>query len=199
MTLKERVAEMVHKLAVQLSEEQKADQAEAKLASAMLDNGQEIQTSAEAFAEGVDVFVVNDQGEQIPLPDGDYTLDDGTTFTVAEGVVSAMAAAVEQKEEEELSSEEPAAEQVAEQAAEPAVEQALSREEVSQMIADAVEAATTQLSAHFSEQLQAKEEQIQQLSAQPAAKLPRAEVKKHTRQELASMTVKERVRALSQI
>lgn len=198
MTLKERVAEMVHKLAVQLSEEQKADQAEAKLASAMLENGQEIQTSAEAFAEGVDVFVVNDQGEQIPLPDGDYTLDDGTTFTVAEGVVSAMAAAVEQKEEEELSSEEPAAEQVAEQVAEPAVE-ALSREEVSQMIAEAVEAATTQLSAHFSEQLQAKEEQIQQLSAQPAAKLPRAEVKKHTRQELASMTVKERVRALSQI
>lgn len=198
MTLKERVAEMVHKLAVQLSEEQKADQAEAKLASAMLDNGQEIQTSAEAFAEGVDVFVVNDQGEQIPLPDGDYTLEDGTTFTVAEGVVSAMAAAVEQKEEEELSSEEPAAEQAAEQAAEPAVE-ALSREEVSQMIAEAVEAATTQLSAHFSEQLQAKEEQIQQLSAQPAAKLPRAEVKKHTRQELASMTVKERVRALSQI
>lgn len=198
MTLKERVAEMVHKLAVQLSEEQKADQAEAKLASAMLDNGQEIQTSAEAFAEGVDVFVVNDQGEQIPLPDGDYTLEDGTTFTVAEGVVSAMAAAVEQKEEEELSSEEPAAEPVAEQAAEPAVE-ALSREEVSQMISEAVEAATTQLSAHFSEQLQAKEEQIQQLSAQPAAKLPRAEVKKHTRQELASMTVKERVRALSQI
>lgn len=198
MTLKERVAEMVHKLAVQLSEEQKADQAEAKLASAMLDNGQEIQTSAEAFAEGVDVFVVNDQGEQIPLPDGDYTLEDGTTFTVAEGVVSAMAAAVEQKEEEELSSEEPAAEPVAEQVAEPAVE-ALSREEVSQMIAEAVEAATTQLSAHFSEQLQAKEEQIQQLSAQPAAKLPRAEVKKHTRQELASMTVKERVRALSQI
>lgn len=197
MTLKERVAEMVHKLAVQLSEEQKADQAEAKLASAMLDNGQEIQTSAEAFAEGVDVFVVNDQGEQIPLPDGDYTLEDGTTFTVAEGVVSAMAAAVEQKEEEELSSEEPTAEPVAEQAAE-AVE-ALSREEVSQMIAEAVEAATTQLSAHFSEQLQAKEEQIQQLSAQPAAKLPRAEVKKHTRQELASMTVKERVRALSQI
>lgn len=190
MTIKERVAEMAHKLAVALAEEQAQaePQEEVKMASAMLENGQEIQTSAEAFAEGVDVFVVNDEGEQIPLPDGDYTLEDGTMFTVAEGIVAAMGAAEveEAAKEEEMSSEE-----VTE---EPAVEAALSREEVQGMIAAAIEEATTKLSAEIAE----KNEQIEKLSAQPAAKLSRVkEVKKFTNAELAQMSVRERIRALS--
>jgi hypothetical protein len=191
MTIKERVAEMVQKFAVQLAEETKAeqaDQAEAKLAAAMLDNGQEIQTSAEAFAEGVDVFVVNDEGEQIPLPDGDYTLEDGTTFSVMEGVISAMGAA---EVEEAAAEEEMSAETEVEQ---PAVEAALSREEVQEMIASAIKEATTQLSAEIAE----KNEQIEKLSAQPAAKLSRVkEAKKFSNAELAQMSVRQRVRALS--
>ena len=158
------------------------------MASAMLENGQEIQTSAEAFAEGVDVFVVNDEGEQIPLPDGDYTLEDGTTFTVAEGIVAAMGAAEveEAAKEEEMSAET--------EAEEPAVEAALSREEVQGMIAAAIEEATTKLSAEIAE----KNEQIERLSAQPAAKLSRVkEAKKFTNAELAQMSVRERIRALS--
>lgn len=186
MTLKERVAEMVHKFAVQLSEEK-----EAKLASALLENGQEIQTTADAFAEGVDVFVVNDQGENIPLPDGDYTLEDGSSFTVVEGVISAIGAA----EAEEVEAKE---EELAEEVKEDATEQALSREEVKEMIATAVKEATTQLSAQFAEQLEEKEAAIQKLSAQPAAKLSRVEKKEtFSRQELAAMSLKERVRALS--
>lgn len=197
MTIKERVAEMVHKFAVQLSEEQAQaeEQAQVQFAAAMLDNGQEIQTTAEAFAEGVDVFVVNDQGEQIPLPDADYTLEDGTMFTVVEGVISAMGAAEapveESAQEEEMSAEEaPTVEE--------AVEAVLTREEVASMIAEAVEAATTQLSAQFAEEMAQKEAQIEKLSAQPAAKLARTkEVQKFSRQELASMPLKERIRALS--
>ena len=186
MTLKERVAEMVHNLAVQLSEETKPEEQPQQLAAAMLENGQEIQTSAESFAEGADVFVVNDQGEQIPLPDGDYVLEDGTAFAVAEGVITAMGTP-------EAAAEEPAEEMSAEP-------QTLSREDVAQMIAEAVEAASTQLSADFAEKLQAKEEQIEKLSAQPAAKLARVESKqKFSREELATMPLKQRVRALSQI
>lgn len=190
MTIKERVAEMAHKLAVALAEEQAQAEPkeEVKMASAMLENGQEIQTSAEAFAEGVDVFVVNDEGEQIPLPDGDYTLEDGTTFTVAEGIVAAMGAAEveEAAKEEEMSAET--------EAEEPAVEAALSREEVQGMIAAAIEEATTKLSAEIAE----KNEQIERLSAQPAAKLSRVkEAKKFTNAELAQMSVRERIRALS--
>lgn len=190
MTIKERVAEMAHKLAVALAEEQAQAETkeEVKMASAMLENGQEIQTTAEAFAEGVDVFVVNDEGEQIPLPDGDYTLEDGTTFTVAEGIVAAMGAAEveEAAKEEEMSAET--------EAEEPAVEAALSREEVQGMIAAAIEEATTKLSAEIAE----KNEQIERLSAQPAAKLSRVkEAKKFTNAELAQMSVRERIRALS--
>jgi hypothetical protein len=190
MTIKERVAEMAHKLAVALAEEQAQaePQEEVKMASAMLENGQEIQTSAEAFAEGVDVFVVNDEGEQIPLPDGDYTLEDGTMFTVAEGVVASMGAAEveEAAKEEEMSAET--------EVEEPAVEAALSREEVQGMIAAAIEEATTKLSAEIAE----KNEQIEKLSAQPAAKLSRVkEAKKFTNAELAQMSVRERIRALS--
>jgi len=187
MTIKERVAEMAHKLAVALAEEQAQaePQEEVKMASAMLENGQEIQTTAEAFAEGVDVFVVNDEGEQIPLPDGDYTLEDGTMFTVAEGVVAAMGAAEveEAAKEEEMSAEE-----------EPAVEAALSREEVKEMIAAAIEEATTKLSAEIAQ----KNEQIEKLSAQPAAKLSRVkEAKTYSKAELAQMSVRQRIRALS--
>jgi hypothetical protein len=186
MTLKERVAEMVHKFAVQLSEEK-----EAKLASAVLENGQEIQTTADAFAEGVDVFVVNDQGENIPLPDGDYTLEDGSSFTVTEGVISAIGAAEPAEEVEAKKDEEELAE-------EGATEQALSRKEVKEMIATAVKEATTQLSAQFAEQLAEKDAAIQKLSAQPAAKLSRVEKKEtFSRQQLAAMSLKERVRALS--
>ena len=190
MTIKERVAEMAHKLAVALAEEQAQaePQEEVKMASAMLENGQEIQTSADAFAEGVDVFVVNDEGEQIPLPDGDYTLEDGTMFTVAEGVVASMGAAEveEAAKEEEMSAET--------EVEEPAVEAALSREEVQGMIAAAIEEATTKLSAEIAE----KNEQIEKLSAQPAAKLSRVkEAKKFTNAELAQMSVRERIRALS--
>ena len=189
MTIKERVAEMVHKFAVQLAKE--SEQAEAKLAAAMLENGQEIQTSAEAFAEGVDVFVINDEGEQIPLPDGDYTLEDGTIFSVMEGIISAMGAA------EEAAAEEPAAEEAMSaeiEEEEPAVEAALSREEVKEMIASAIAEATTQLSAQIAE----KNEKIEQLSAQPAAKLSRVkESKKYSAVELAQMSLRDRVRALS--
>ena len=189
MTIKERVAEMVHRLAVQLAEEKTEDHPQTQLASAMLENGQEIQTSAEAFAEGADVFVVNDEGENIPLPDGDYTLEDGTAFAVAEGVITAMGGAETEagsEEEKELSKEAPAE------------ATALSREDVQAMIDAAVKSATTQLSEQFAAELAAKSEQIQKLSEQPAAKLSRQEPRQtFSRQELAAMSLKERVRALS--
>ena len=84
MTLKERISDLFEKYSVELEVETKE---EVKFATATLDSGQEIQTDAEAFAVGVSVFVVNDEGEQIPLPDGDYTLSDGSMLVVAEGAV----------------------------------------------------------------------------------------------------------------
>ena len=60
MTLKERISEIFDKYSVQLEVEEKT---EVKFATATLESGQEIQTDAEAFAVGVSVFVVNDEGD----------------------------------------------------------------------------------------------------------------------------------------
>jgi hypothetical protein len=60
---------------------------EVQMATATLDSGQVIQTDADAFTEGANVFIVNDEGEQIPLPDGGYVMEDGTQIVVVEGVI----------------------------------------------------------------------------------------------------------------
>jgi len=101
MTITERVQEVFNKFNVKLtvSEEPRTDMAEAAL-----ENGTVIYTDAEAFAEGVEAYIINDEGEKIPLPPGDYTLADGRTLVIGEGgVVSSIGEAPE---------EEPATEEV---------------------------------------------------------------------------------------
>jgi len=192
-TMIEKVRELFAKYEVELSVEEPQAEAQAEtseapaeqvqLAAAMLDNGQEIQTSADAFAEGVDVFVVNEAGEQIPLPDGSYTLDNGTTFEVSEGVISSMAEAVAEAEAE-------AVEQSKDE-----VEANLSKEEVAAMIKEAV----TELASHVDKLLEVKNEEIQNLSKQAAGKINRLEAparKSFTQAELAAMPIKERIAAM---
>ena len=192
MTLKERISEIFDKYSVELSVEENA---EVKFAVATLDSGQEIQTDAEAFAVGVSVFVVNDEGEQIPLPDGEYTLADGSMLVVAEGAVSEMKEAeaeveAEEEKEEEMS-EEPKAEEV--EAVE-ASSEVLTREDVAGMIAEAIEATK----AEFSSQIEERDAKITELSKQAAPAISRVkQPKKVEKVDLSKLTVKERVRALS--
>ena len=177
MNLKDRVEKLFEKyaaIATQLSEEKQ----EVKMAEATLDSGQVIATDAEAWAIGVAVFVVNEEGEQIPLPDGEYKLEDGTEFTVAEGVVAAW--------------EMPAAE--AEAPAEELAAEVLTREMVSEMIA----AEVGKLQEKLSKQLKEKEAQIEKLSKQPAGGLVRnAKAPAVSREELAKMPLDARVRAIA--
>ena len=90
MTLKERISDIFEKYSVELAVEEKEETQEVAFATAVLESGQEIQTDADAFAVGVSAFVVNDEGERIPLPDGDYKLQDGSMLVVAEGAVAEM-------------------------------------------------------------------------------------------------------------
>jgi hypothetical protein len=187
----EKVRELFAKYEVQLSVDEPKAEAEAqapaeapvevKLAAAMLDNGQEIQTSAEAFAEGADVFVVNEAGEQVPLPDGSYTLEGGATFEVAEGVITSMAEAEEVEQASEASAEQ--------------VETNLSKEEVASMIKEAV----TELASHVDKLLQSKDEELQKLSSQAAGKINRLEApakKTFSQAELAAMPLNQRIAAM---
>ena len=194
MTLKERISEIFDKYSVELSVEEKA---EVKFAVATLDSGQEIQTEADSFAVGASVFVVNDEGEQIPLPDGEYTLQDGSMLVVAEGAITEVkeaeaeepAVEAEEDKEEEMS-EEPKAEEVEEVQASSEV---LTREEVAGMIAEAIEATK----AEFSSQIEERDAKITELSKQAAPSLSRApkmEVKAPV--DLKSLSIQERVAAI---
>lgn len=84
-------------LGMELSQEEKV-----KLATMKLDNGTEIE--AEAFEVGQQVFIKNEDGESIPLPVGDYILEDGQSLKVeSEGVIGSMG---EKEEEEEVEAKE---------------------------------------------------------------------------------------------
>jgi hypothetical protein len=190
MTLKERISEIFDKYSVELSVEENA---EVKFAVATLDSGQEIQTEAESFAVGASVFVVNDEGEQIPLPDGEYTLQDGSMLVVAEGAIVEVNEASEEpaveaeEDKEEEMSEEPKAEEVE------ASSEVLTREEVAGMIAEAIEATK----AEFSSQIEERDAKITELSKQAAPSLSRApKMEVQAPVDLKSLSITERVAAI---
>lgn len=190
MTLKERISEIFDKYSVQLEVEEKT---EVKFATATLESGQEIQTDAEAFAVGVSVFVVNDEGEQIPLPDGDYTLADGSMLVVSEGAIvevnegSTEPEVEAEEDKEEEMSEEPKAEEVE------ASQEVLTREEVAGMIAEAIEATK----AEFSSQIEERDAKITELSKQATKSLSRApKMEAPAPVDLKSLSITERVAAI---
>jgi hypothetical protein len=187
MTLKERISDLFEKYSVQLEVEEKA---EVKFAVATLDSGQEIQTDAEAFAVGVAVFVVNDEGEQIPLPDGDYTLSDGSMLVVAEGVVAEVNEASEEpavEAEEDKEEEMPEVEEVE------ASSEVLTREEVAGMIAEAIEATK----AEFASQIEDRDAKITELSKQATKSISRApKMEVQAPVDLSKLSLTERVAAI---
>ena len=80
MTLQNRINELFNKFNLSLSTVEKTE----LMAEATLENGTIIFTDAEGFEDGSEVYIVNEEGEKIPLPDGDYTLEDGRTLTIAD-------------------------------------------------------------------------------------------------------------------
>ena len=180
MNIQERVAALFNKYSAMLAEETPVS-----LATAVLQGGQEIQTAAEEWAIGVDVFVVNDEGEQIPLPDGEYTLEDGTEFTVVDGKVNTWEMPEAPVEEEAKKDEEKMSEDV------------LTREEVAQMIQDAVEAATTTLSKQFKSELGKKDAEIQKLAKAATPSLPKAPARRERQAlNLTNLSTDQRVAAI---
>ncbi len=180
MNIQERVAALFNKYSAMLAEETPVS-----LATAVLQGGQEIQTAAEEWAIGVDVFVVNDEGEQIPLPDGEYTLEDGIEFTVVDGKVNTWEMPEAPVEEEAKKDEEKMSEDV------------LTREEVAQMIQDAVDAATTTLSKQFKSELGKKDAEIQKLAKAATPSLPKAPARRERQAlNLTNLSTDQRVAAI---
>ena len=188
MTLKERISDIFEKYSVELAVEEKEEQQEvALMATAVLESGQEIMTDADAFAVGVSAFVVNDEGERIPLPDGDYKLQDGSMLVVAEGAVAEMKEAEAEVEAEEEKEEEMKAEEVE------ASSDVLTREAVEGMIAEAIEATKKE----FSSQIEERDAKITELSKQASPSISRApKMEVPTPVNLTELSMKERIAAI---
>ena len=144
MTIQERVQEVFNRFNVNLTV---SEDKSTELAEAALENGTVIYTDAEAFEEGAEAYIINDEGERIALPPGDYPLAEGGTIVVGEGgVITSVGQAEEVVEEveasEEVTEEVEASEEVSEETEEVQAEEEpsfVTKAEVAEMIQAALE------------------------------------------------------------
>ena len=186
MELKERIAALFQNYNVNLSVEEPTTEAaeEVKFAEGKLEDGTMIYTDAEAWEAGVNIYIMNDEGEKIAVPTGEYILEDGRAVAVVDGVVESISEAeateeeAEKEEKEEMQEEAP-----------------LTKEDVLGVINKAVDI----LREEFAAQLKAKDEEIKELKENFSHNgLPKAvePVKSISREEIKNLDTKSRVSAL---
>lgn len=105
MTTIEKLREIAKVLGIDLSKEIKLEQA-------VLDDGSTV-IEAEKWEQGYEVFIVTDE-ERIPLPQGEYNLDNGATLSVVEdGIIAEVILPGDEQqeapvdEEQEMEAEKP--------------------------------------------------------------------------------------------
>ena len=188
MALKEKIAEVLGKYGVDaktlFAEEVKA------MAQATLDNGTMVMTDADEWAVGVAIFI-EEEGERIPLPDGEYTLEDGTQVTVEGGSVAAWETeAKEDKEEME-------SESLTEEKVSALIDEKLApfAEVVGQMVeefSNSTKESKEELS-NIKNELKAKTEELEKLKSKPAEKSSLKKAQKViVQKDPSQMTQKER-------
>jgi preprotein translocase subunit YajC len=118
------------------------------MAEGALMDGTMIYSPAAEWAEGVEVFVMDADGNPTPLADGEYTLDNGKKIVVASGLIASI---------EEAVTEEPTVEIEVEQE----VAETYSKEQVEGLLNNII--------SEFEAKLSAAEKQITELSKAPAA------------------------------
>lgn len=149
----EKFAPALSKHGVKLSVEETPAVEPAKvemMAEGALADGTMIYSPAAEWAEGVEVFVMDADGNPSPLADGEYTLDNGKTIVVTEGKIASIAEAI---------TEEPTAE--VEVTVEQEVAETYSKEQVEGLLKNII--------TEFETKLSAAEAKITELSKAPAA------------------------------
>lgn len=89
-------------LDMQMSKIKKHNMKKTFAVTAKTKEGKSLGTEAEAFAEGVEIYEVAEDGTQMPAPDGVYIMEDGSTITCAGGKITS----IENTGEEVLSTDE---------------------------------------------------------------------------------------------
>jgi hypothetical protein len=118
------------------------------MAEAALMDGTMIYSPAAEIAEGVEIFVMDADGNPSPLADGEYTLDNGKKIVVASGLIASIADAEEPSTEVEVTVEQEVAE-------------SYSKEQVEGLLKNII--------TEFETKLSAAEAKITELSKAPAA------------------------------
>ena len=146
----EKFAPQLMKHGVKLSVEETAPEATQVVMAVegALADGTMIYSNADAFAEGVDVFVMDADGNPTPLADGEYTMDNGMTIVVAAGIIESMAEAITE---------------------EPSVEVTIEQEVAESYSKEQVEGLLNNIISEFEAKLSAAESKIIELSKAPAA------------------------------
>lgn len=73
---------------------------EKKFSDFVLTDGTKITTTGTDLIEGEEVYMLDDQGNQTPLDNGDYVVNDGRTITVENNMIKAIALSEDGKEDE---------------------------------------------------------------------------------------------------
>ena len=195
-----KATEMLNKvkdlLGVELSEEVKLEQMK-------LENGTVLE--AEAFEKDNEVFIVTED-ERVPVPDGEYQLEDGKILVVNEGIISDIKEMEEEVEEEEATSEE---EEMKE-------EVYASKDEVSELkaiiedlkaklelkdqeVAEEIGLAMTTMLSEQEKVEEAVKEELSQPAAEPIKHNPEGEVKKQNHLYAQKRRLSTRDRVLERI
>lgn len=94
-----------------LSEEKPKEVEEVKMGSAKSKDGKvTIQWDGDTIETGAAVYVATEEGERVPLPVGDYELEDGNVISVQEEGIIGEAKPMEAPKEEEMEQDAPAPE-----------------------------------------------------------------------------------------
>ena len=121
-----------------------------------LADGTYIASPASEWVEGVEIFVMDAEGNPQPLADGEYQLDNGKMIVVSEGKIASIK---EMETEVEIEVEAEATEQ--------SVEETYSKDQVEALLNNVISEFSTKLSA-MEEKLSVAEAKVVELSQAPA-------------------------------
>lgn len=166
---------------------------EEKFAEARLEDGTTIMTPAEEMAEGVEVYVSNDDGEQMPVPDGTYTLESGEEVVVSEGKIQSIEAAGGGDDEDEVEAKKKKDEE----------EKMAAEKKLQEQIDAAVSKALAEQKQEFEKQLKEKDDKLAEIEAkfEKQQGVPRGgeDEPKHEKVDLSKMNPNERINAIHKL
>ena len=213
MNLKDRIQDIFEQYSVHLEKDEKDEKEmehtpdhkdeKTEMAKKTLANGTEIYTDADAFAVGVDVFIVNEEGERMPLPDGEYEYAEGGKTVVADGKIAEMVEAEEEDEEKKMGDHEEDEKKMDEhEEKKEEMSYTISESQLSSIIAKAVGAAKEEFAKDMEatkDELSSMKDMLSSQRAEGGLRQSKSNAKRMTFSDIKSLDAKDRVNAIYEI